>query len=391
MVQPRAALTGGAGRPPLSERARAVLYAVVTEFIQTGEPVGSRTLSTHYGLDLSAASIRNVLKDLEEDGYLSMPHTSAGRVPTRPAFQLFIDALMQVRKLPLEQVARIQDLFTRDLGPAQLLSESGRLLSELSGLPAVVLRARSEARTVDKLRFIATRPGELLSVVVLDDGSVENRFIQIEQAVDPGQLERVHNLLDEATTGRTLSEVRRYLEQLRVREQDELRGLVELGDFLLGSAMQNVATEREVIVEGRSTLLLHGRDPERLKNLMVALEDRKQLVDLLDRTLSSTRVQVFLGQEPEQAEPGDSPLTLVAAPYGPGGGDAIGAVGTVGPTRMDYPALVPLVETMAQALSRSLRQTSAGDETAAGVGARGSESRGPLDPRAPIDRRGSGD
>lgn len=353
-----------------------MLYAVVTEFIQTGEPVGSRTLSTHYGLDLSAATIRNVLKDLEEDGYLSMPHTSAGRVPTRPAFQLFIDALMQVRKLPLEQVARIQDLFARDLGPAQLLSESGRLLSDLSGLPAVVLRARSETRSVEKLRFISTRPGELLSVVVLDDGSVENRFIQIEHPLDPGQLERVHNLLDEVTSGRTLSEVRRYLEQLRAREQAELGGLAELGDFLLGSAMEHVAAQREVIVEGRSTLLAHGSDPERAKNLLLALEDRKQLVDLLDRTLSSTRVQVFLGQDAGAVESGDSPLTLVAAPYGPGGGEAIGAVGTVGPTRMDYPGLVPLVETMAQALSRSLRQSSTPDEPPG---------------RGTIDRRGSGD
>lgn len=376
MAQPRTALTGAAGGPPLSERARAVLYAVVTEFIQTGEPVGSRTLSTHYGLDLSAASIRNVLKDLEEEGYLSMPHTSAGRVPTRPAFQLFIDALMQVRKLPLEQVARIQDLFARDLAPAQLLSESGRLLSDLSGLPAVVLRARSETRSVEKLRFISTRPGELLSVVVLDDGSVENRFIQTEHPLDAGQLERVHNLLDEVTAGRTLSEVRRYLEQMRVREQAELGGLIELGDFLLGSALERVAAQREVIVEGRSTLLSHGTDPERAKNLLLALEDRNQLVDLLDRTLSSTRVQVFLGQDPTAAPSGDSPLTLVAAPYGPGGAEAIGAVGTVGPTRMDYPGLVPLVETMAKALSRSLRQASVPDEPAA---------------RSTIDRRGSGD
>jgi len=384
MGQSRSTLTGGAGGPPLSERARAVLYAVVTEFIQTGEPVGSRTLSTHYGLDLSAASIRNVLKDLEEEGYLSMPHTSAGRVPTRPAFQVFIDALMQVRKLPLAQAARIRDLFAQDLGPSQLLQESGRLLSDLSGLPAVVLRARSETRSVEKLRFISTRPGELLSVVVLDDGSVENRFIHPEQPVDPIQLERVHNLLDEVTSGRTLSEVRRYLEQLRAREQDELGGLIELGDFLLGSAIERVAGEREVIVEGRSTLLFHGSDPERIKNLMVALEDRKQLVDLLDRTLSTTRVQIFLGQDPGAVETGDSPLTLVAAPYGMPGAEAIGAVGTVGPTRMDYPGLVPLVETMAQALSRSLGQSPA-DEPGGLASAQGSAVG------AAIDRRGSRD
>lgn len=337
----------------LSSRARRVLYAVVTEFIQTGEPVASRTLSTQYGLDLSAATIRNVLKDLEEGGYLHQPHTSAGRVPTRHALQLFIDALMQVRELPTRHAAQIRELFSGDLAHGELLRESGRLLSELSGLPAVVLRSSSEALRVTKVRFIAHRPKELLSVVILDDGSVENRFIQLDEPIEPGKLERVHNLLDEVTSGRTLVELRRHLEALAKKQRDELGALGQLGDRLLGSALQGTMVRRDVIVEGRATLFSRAGDPERIKNLMVALEDREQLVELLDRTLSSTRVQVFLGQEQQEKGEEGSPLSLVAAPYVGFGTQPAGAVGTVGPTRMDYPGLVPLVETMARALGRS--------------------------------------
>ncbi len=358
----------------LGARARRVLYAVVTEFIQTGEPVGSRTLSTQYGLDLSAATIRNVLKDLEEGGYLRQPHTSAGRVPTRHALQLFIDALMQVRQLPAHHAAQIRELFSADLAHGDLLHQSGRLLSELSGLPAVVLRSSSETRSVVKIRFIAHRPQELLSVVILDDGSVENRFIQLDEPIDAAKLERVHNLLDEVTSGRTLVELRGHLDILAKKQRDELGALGQLGDRLIGSALQGSMARRDVIVEGRSTLFSRADDPERIKDLMVALEDREQLVELLDRTLSSTHVQVFLGQEQrETGQEEGSPLSLVAAPYARAGNSPAGAVGTVGPPRMDYPGLVPLVETMARALSRSLEQIGApSTESSSSDGTKGS-------------------
>lgn len=341
----------------LGARARGVLYAVVTEFIGTGEPVGSRTLSTRYGLQLSAATIRNVLKDLEDDGYLHQPHTSAGRVPTRAAFQIFIDALMEVRKLPQDHAAQIRELFAQDLSRGELLQESGRLLSDLSGLPAVVLRPSSETRSVTKIRFIVNHPEELLSVVILDDGSVENRFIHLDEPIDARTLERVHNLLDEATSGRTLLELRRHLERLAQEQRAELGALGALGDRLLGSALQGSLSRRDVIIEGRATLFQRATDPENVKDMLLALEDREQLVELLDRTLSSTQVQVFLGRE--QAADADrqhSPLTIIAAPYLSSREHTGGALGAVGPNRLDYPGLVPLVETMARALSRSLLQ-----------------------------------
>ncbi len=344
---------------PVTERERAVLYSVVTDYINSGEPVASRTLSTRYGLNLSAATIRNVLKDLEEEGYLSQPHPSAGRVPTRLAYQLFIDALMRVGHLAPETEGRIRQLFRSELDGMELLRESGRLLSELSASPSVILRARGEARRVRKVRFIPTRPEELLSVVVLDDGSVENRFIHLESPVDAARLERVHLLLDEATSGRSLHELRRHLSKMVDVERDEIGALRRLSEGLLGSALGTGDDTKEVIIEGRSALFRGEANPLRMEQLMVALEDRQKLVELLDKTLAEDNVQVFLG-----SDTGDegSPLSVVAASYRTGSHAAAGALGVLGPTRMNYPELVPLVGAMARAMTDALSEPGADTE-----------------------------
>lgn len=335
----------------LSGRARAVLYAVVTDFIGSGEPVASRRISIDHGLSLSAATIRNVLKDLEDDGYLSQPHTSSGRVPTRQAYQLFIDALMTVGQILPTDRGRIRELFQGELDGTELLRQSGRLLSELSGAPAVVLQTRSESRCVKKIRFIPTRPGELLSVVVLDDDSVENRFITLEGPLDTAQLDRVHHLLDEAATGRSLRDLRGHLSSLAEAERSEIGLLGRFTEGLVGSALAAVEHSREVIIEGRSSLLTEKGNPGRMHRLMVALEDRQRLIALLDRTLAQERVQVFLGTDGDEGT--GSPLSLVAAPYVRSDAPA-GALGVLGPTRMNYPGIVPLVGAMARAMTEAL-------------------------------------
>lgn len=344
----------------LNERESAILYAVVSEFIATGEPVGSRTLSNRYGLELSAATIRNVLADLEEKGYLTQPHTSAGRMPTPLAFRLFIDALMRIRRLREEDSERIRELFSSPMGPEARLREAGRLLSELSGNPAVIVRARGEVRRLQRVRFIATKPGELLAVLVFEDSTVENRFIALEGAIDAATLERLHGLLDEGTNGRTLVELSAHLAGLAARASDEIGALGVLGGSLLEGTLVGQKSDPEVIVEGTRTLVDSAENPARLRELMAALDDRKQLVQLLERTAVSTRVEVFLGEERSGER---APFNLVAAGYGREDAGMAGALGVLGPTRMDYPGLVPLVGAMAQALSQELRGGAVGRGT----------------------------
>jgi heat-inducible transcriptional repressor len=337
----------------LNKRERSVLYAVITDFIATGEPVGSRTLTRKYGFDLSPATIRNVLADLEEAGYLTQPHTSAGRAPTEAAFRLFIDALMRVRSVTDAESRRISEVVDGSTSTS-MLHEVGRMLSHISGAPAILLRARGHQRTVVKLRFIATRPNELLSVVVFSDGTVENRFIKLEEVPKDNQLERVHNLLEEVVVGKTLLAVREYFEHAVNRQMDEVLSLVELSSSLISAAVEGADRARDVIISGHARLLDQSEyvDPEALKQLMLALEDREQLIKLLDLTLVSDQVQVFLGSESTRLV--GYPLSLVAARYSWEDGEPRGAVGVVGPTRMDYPHLVPLVGATAEAMSAAM-------------------------------------
>ncbi|MET0794493.1 MAG: heat-inducible transcriptional repressor HrcA [Polyangiaceae bacterium] len=341
--------------PPLSKRARSVLYAVVTEFIATAEPVGSRTLTRKYGFSLSAATIRNELADLEDTGYLAQPHTSAGRVPTEAAFRIFIDALMQVREVSESDAARIRDYFGELNADSDILRETGKLLSDLSGAPAVLVRVRAESRTLLTLRFIPTRPFELLSVIVFSDGTVENRFIRVEKSVSEHELERVHNMLGEVVKGRTLAAIREFFAADTSRA-DEIATLRQLGRSLVRAATDNATRGVEVVIQGQSRLLESPEfgNVERVRELLFALEDRERLLTLLDRTLGSTHVNVFLGEETEKMV--GFPVSLVAAPYSEEDGGASGAVGVIGPTRMDYPFVVPLVGATASAMSAAMRR-----------------------------------
>jgi heat-inducible transcriptional repressor len=335
----------------LGHRSRKILFAVVTEFIATGDPVGSRTLAKKYGLDLSAASIRNVLADLEEAGYLKQPHTSAGRIPTDRALRVFIDSLIEVRALSPEQQAKLGARFAEIYAVANdPLRETGRYLSELTGGAAVVA-AQTELRALSQLRFIATRPGQLLAVLVFADGSVENRFIPVDESIDEPELTRIHNLLADVIEGRSLGEVRELFAR-RLADERLAYDALRRRAFELGSRATDLSPRSDLVIEGQARLidLPEYADAARLKKLMRALEEREELVGLLDKTLAAGAVTVFIGSE--AGELGGGELSLVVAPY-TDRGRAAGTVGVIGPTRMDYAKVMPLVDATAAAMSEA--------------------------------------
>lgn len=338
----------------LPKRARSVLYALVTEFIATGEPVGSRTLTKRYGFSLSPATIRNVLADLEESGYLVQPHASAGRIPTPIAFRLYIDALMQERVLAQGDVTRISEHFDELPPGADLLRETGKLLSNMSGVPAVLVRKRSEKRTLIKIQFIATRPHEMLAVLVCSDGSVENRFIALDRQLDASELERLHNLLEEVVSGNTLQAVRDHFARAMAEQEGEVSRLRALGFELLDAATGTADRQSDVVIEGQLRLLDQPEfgSVDAIRELLRAFEDRERLVTLLDQAIFSDNVQVFLGEQLSQML--GCPVSLVAARYRDEEGQPGGAVGIIGPQRMDYPFVVPLVGATAHAMSAAL-------------------------------------
>jgi heat-inducible transcriptional repressor len=344
-----------------------VLYAAVSEFIRTGEPVGSRTLTKKYRFDLSPATIRNVLADLEDMGYLVQPHTSAGRVPTQAAFRLFIDALMKTQQLSPEAAAKIAS-WLDEVAPGQdMLRSTGKLLSELTGVPAIVARVPGRDRAVLRIRFIPTRPHEVLSVVVFSDGSVENRFIRVEQPTSERELGRLHELLERVVEGRSLAEIRAHFAQVRDDNREEIARLEVAEQTLVDGLFPTRGQALEVIVEGQSRLLerpeiTSGVD---LKDLLKALEDHERLVSMLDRTLAADHVQVFLGGE-LGADAGVGTLSLIAAPFHSSDGETAGAVGILGLARMDYFVVVPFVGATADAVGVALFRAESRDPSARG-------------------------
>ncbi len=338
----------------LTSRSRKILLAVVTEFISTGAAVGSRTLARKYGLDLSAASVRNVLADLEEAGYLKQPHTSAGRVPTDRALRLFIDTLVQARAYSPEEQAKLGKRFSEIYAHANdPMREAGRYLSELSGTAAVIASPRTELRALSQLRFIPTRPGQLLAVLVFSDGTVENRFIQLEEVPDESELTRIHNLLADVIEGRSLGEVRDLFARRLADERIALDALRRRAFELGRRATADVKSRGDVVIEGQGKLidLPEYADASRLKKLLRALTERADLLDLLDKVLAAGAVTVFVGSE--AGELGEGDLSLVVAPYTEHGRVA-GTIGVLGPTRMDYAKVMPLVDATATAMSEAL-------------------------------------
>ncbi len=333
----------------LNLRARQILYAVISEFVATGEPVGSRTISKKAGIDLSPASIRNVLADLEELGYLAQPHTSAGRIPTERAFRLFVDALMEVRQLSTEEHARIR-AYIDGVEPGNVLRETGKLLSELTGTAAVIVAPKGEVLTLRSLRFVSLGPEETLAVLVLKSGNVINRFLRT--SITDGEAIRIHNLLDDVIEGRSLRDVRelfaRRLTSERVQHDELRRRAFELGTAAVADVPD--APESQIVIEGQAKLFEQPEfaDAQNLKSVVSALDERERLVELLDATLAAEGARVVVGSEAGGLAGGQ--LAIVGAAFTEDGQRA-GAVGVIGPTRMDYPKVVPIVAATANAMS----------------------------------------
>ncbi|HEY4016740.1 MAG TPA: heat-inducible transcriptional repressor HrcA [Polyangiaceae bacterium] len=359
----------------LSARARQVLYHCVTEYVSTGEPVGSRTLAKKSGLELSPASIRNVLADLEDAGYLRQPHTSAGRVPTDRAFRLFIDALMDVRELSKNDEASIRDRFASIEPGDNVMRETGRLLSELTGTAAVVVAPRAEMLVLKHLRFLRTGPDEVLAVLVMKNGAVQNRFLPV--AVTEADLQRVHNLLDDVVEGRTLGDLRELFE-LRLQSDRVQNDELKRRAFELGGAAVEVAVgeETDLVIEGQDRLLEKPEfdDADDVRGLVTALDAREKVVRLLELAMAAKGGHVVVGEEVGGL--GGGQIAIVGAHY-TSHGQAAGTIGVIGPTRMDYPRVLPLVAATAHAMSEFLDRADS-EGSSGGVRRGGTTTQGGL-------------
>lgn len=344
--------------PPIIElttRARDVFRLVVDAYLETGQPVGSRTLSKLATLNLSPASIRNVMQDLEELGLLASPHTSAGRLPTEQGLRLFVDGMMQVAEPSAEDRAQIEASLAEG-GPIEsALAHATAALSGLSACAGLVLVPKHE-RVLKQVAFIPMSDEQALVVLVAADGTVENRVIAIPPGLQPSTLVEAGNYVSAMLAGLTLAEaqarVRRELEAERIAIDRAAADLVSRG---LAIWSVDGADRPVLIVRGQANLLDESAvgDLDRVRQLLDELETKQDIAHLLDSAREGSATRIFIGSENKLFSLSGS--SVIAAPYHGSDGRVVGVVGVIGPTRLNYARIVPMVDFTAQSLSRLIR------------------------------------
>ena len=338
----------------LDKRAQVLLKTLIERYIAEGQPVGSRTLSRHSGLDLSPATIRNVMSDLEELGFISSPHTSAGRVPTPAGYRFFIDTLLVVKPIESATLHQLEEQLHPD-NPQRAIQSASQLLSQLTQFAGVVMTPRRRAPAFRQIEFLRLSEKRVLLIIVTQDGDVQNRVLFTERDYSPAELVSAANYLTQNYAGQNFEDVRQRLQQeLREIRQD----MMQLMSAALDAGNRAMAEGSEPYVLSGERNLITAQDPtqdlRRLRQLFELFEHKTTLLQILDLSLRGQGVQVFIGGESGVAAPDD--VSVVSAPYKVDG-EVVGTVGVIGPSRMAYDRVVPVVEVTAKLLSSALSRS----------------------------------
>jgi len=339
----------------MSERAQRLLKILVNRYIRDGQPVGSRTLSKESNLDLSPATIRNVMADLEEMGLVSSPHTSAGRVPTVRGYRLFVDTLLQIKPLKSEEEQWLRHQLNSQHDGQQLLEQTSNLLSELTHLTSVVVLPRCQDNTLRHLEFLPLSDNRVLVILVINEYEIQNRIIHTIRAYSATQLEQAANYLNQAFVGKDIKTVREDL----LRELQETRQNM---DHMMHTTLQEIANktfenpldERNFVMSGQIHLMEVAElsDVEKLRELFMAFNQKYDILELFDKALGAQGVKIFIGEESgHEALEGCS---VVTSPYHSDNGQLIGVLGIIGPIRMAYERVIPIVDLTAKLLGSAL-------------------------------------
>jgi heat-inducible transcriptional repressor len=337
----------------LDKRAQILLKTLIERYIAEGQPIGSRTLSRHSGLDLSPATIRNVMADLEELGFISSPHTSAGRVPTPAGYRVFVDTLLVIKPLHSEAVHRMEGELHPE-NPQRVIHAASQLLSQLTQFAGVVMSPRRRAVTFRQIEFLRLSEKRILLIVVTPDGDVQNRVLFTERDFSASELIEAANYINQNYAGQSFEDVRNRLQgELRELRRDMIqlmtsavdagnRALAEGGEQYVISGEHNLLSVQEL-----------SQDMSRLRQLFELFERKTSLVQILDLSLRGQGVQIFIGGESGVNAPDD--VSVVTSPYKVDG-EVVGTVGVIGPTRMAYDRVIPIVDVTAKLISSALSQ-----------------------------------
>ncbi len=327
--------------------------SLVEHFIQDGHPVGSRTLARDTDLALSPATIRNVMADLEDMGLLRSPHTSAGRIPTARGYRLFVDSLLCVEQLEQREVERMAREISAEADMQHLVVRASSLLSDITKLAAVVMLPRKRQSSLEHIEFISLSQNRILVILVLSNKEIQNRIIHTAKTYTQSQLQQTANYLNSTCRGKNLNAIRtEVLRELRKLKED-VSELMQAAIEMAQKAFVTPAVEDEVVISGHTNLMgvAELSDLEKLKRLFESFNEKRDILHLLENAISAKGVQIFIGEE-SGYEVLDN-CSIVTSPY-QGEGQILGVLGVIGPTRMDYERVIPIVDVTARILGSVL-------------------------------------
>lgn len=339
--------------PQLSERSLFLFKALVEHFISEGQPVGSRTLARDLNIDLSPATIRNIMADLEDLGLLQSPHTSAGRVPTVKGYRLFVDRLLRVESIKQPQMDHLSREFEAEHNMQALLEKTSSMLSDITRLAGIVTLPKPEKQVLKQIEFVAMSDNRVLVILIMNDREIQNRVIHTAKQYTPTELQEASNFLNQTYSGKDLEKVRETLLADLQTMKDDVNRIMQTAIEVATRAFTQDGHREEFVLAGQTNLMGFAElsDVDKLKRLFESFNRKRDLLHLLEQAVNAKGVQIFIGEE-SGYEVLDN-CSIVTSPYEVDG-RILGVLGVIGPTRMDYERVIPIVDITAKMLGSAL-------------------------------------
>lgn len=337
----------------INERAQTFLTAVVERYIRDGQPVSSKTLAEEMATGLSPATIRNILSELEERGYLRSPHTSAGRVPTAQGYRFFVNALLTAKQLTSPDISQMAALFHSELDVSELITSASNMLSDLTHMVGLVMLPKREHQALRHIEFLPLAGNRILVVLVLNGHEVQNRVIHANREFSLQELQQAANYLNSTYVGQDVVQVRKNLLDLVREDRQQLDQLTQTVVEIAGKALKHTKTSNDYVLAGQSHVFQFPEftDLARIRQLFEMFTQKQDVLHLLDQCLNADGMQIFIGEESGFGL--FDQCSLVTAPYSVDG-QIVGALGVIGPTRMSYNQVIPIVDVTAKLLTAAL-------------------------------------
>lgn len=338
--------------PEISERAQHMLRVLIDRYVREGQPVGSRTLAREAGLELSPATIRNVMSDLEELGFIRAPHTSAGRVPTVQGYRFFVDTLLKVQPLDITSVEKMRLEFQAKQAPKNLIESASELLSGITHLAGVVTLPKHEHALFRRVEFLPLSEKRVLAILVTSEGEVQNRMITTDRQCSASELQQASNYLNRLFQGKDLGAVRSTLLNEMQEARSTMNRMMVTAIQMADQVLEEKQSEDYVMAGQTNLMEFHELcDIEKLRNLFDAFNQKREILHLLDQCVHGDGIQIFIGDESGYQTLDE--CSMVTAPYQVDG-EVVGVLGVIGPTRMAYERVIPIVDATARLLGAAL-------------------------------------